>query len=196
MDGQDDSEYDSYSSSEGISSSEDSLPPIIVAKKPSTQISSTSAPSTATRSSPAAPSQSKPSIQSSINPFFSLSSMTKPISLQKHKTASLTSLHSLSSLTSLSHPKKPSNIVTPPIEKKHDEVKKPAKDAKFSSRFSQEVEDSLKRVQEFVSKKENEMLKNQFVEESTSSIILSRFKTFSFDRMLIIESDTAKPSGR
>ena len=180
MDGQDDEEDDSYSFSEDESSSEESLPPIIVAKKPVSRISSFPVGAAATMGGAATvtnapsftPSQSKPSIKSSINSFFSLSSLTKPISLQKHKTVSLTSL------TSLSHPKKSITSKTPPMENKHDEATKPAKKPKPSAPIHREVEDPLKRVQEFVSKKENEMLKNQFVEESTASLILSRFTTF------------------
>ena len=106
--------------------------------------------------------------------------MTKPITLPKRKTVSLTSLHSLSSLTSVSHPKKAATAKVPPLEKKHDEDKKPAKNPKPATLSNREVEDPLKRVQEFVSKKENEMLKNQFAEESTASVILSRFKTYFF----------------
>ena len=173
------------------------MPPIIVAKKPSTQMAAetvaTTAATTTTQSSLSASfSQSKPSIKFSINSFFSLSSMTKPITLQKRKTVSLTSLHSLSSLTSVSHPKKAANAKipplekkaatakVPPLEKKHDEDKKNAKSPKPATLSSREVDDPLKRVQEFVSKKENEMLKSQFAEESTASVILSRFKTYFF----------------
>ena len=190
MDGQDDEEEDSYSFSDNESSSEESLPPIIVAKKPAPHVSSfpvgvatiggaaatTGEAATVAHAPSPTPSQSKPSIKSSINSFFSLSSLTKPISLQKHKTVSLTSL---TSLTSLSHPKKSITSKTPPLESKHDEATKPAKKPKPSIPIHREVEDPLKRVQEFVSKKENEMLKNQFVEESTASLILSRFTTFS-----------------
>ena len=168
------------------------MPPIIVAKKPSTQMAAEAVSTTTQSSLSASSSQSKPSIKSSINSFFSLSSMTKPITLQKRKTVSLTSLHSLSSLTSVSHPKKATTAKIPPLEKKaattkipplekkHDEEKKPAKSPKPDTLSSREVEDPLKRVQEFVSKKENEMLKSQFAEESTASVILSRFKTYFF----------------